>query len=101
MELKLMVLNYCDDQIWLIPDNDLIEEYVAKLTDLGYDLTSLEDQGDIFGFLGINFTKDGPSIELSQPGLIDKIIKYTGMSMAATAYFGCQLAPVGHCGPTL
>jgi hypothetical protein len=28
---KLMVLNYCDDQIWLSPDNVLIEEYVSKL----------------------------------------------------------------------
>ena len=25
---KLMVLNYCDDQIWLSPDNALIESYV-------------------------------------------------------------------------
>lgn len=30
-EHKLMVLNYCDDQIWLSPDMSLIEEYVQKL----------------------------------------------------------------------
>ena len=50
---KLMVLNYCDDQIWLSPDNALIEEYVGKLHALGYDLT-LEKQGDMFAFLGID-----------------------------------------------
>jgi hypothetical protein len=42
-ELQLMVLNYCDDQIWLSPDNDLIEPYVNQLKDLGYDLTLEED----------------------------------------------------------
>ena len=31
-EHKIMVLNYCDDQVWLSPDNDLIETYVAKAT---------------------------------------------------------------------
>ena len=33
-----MVLNYCDDQIWLSPDNKLIEEHVKKLQELKYDL---------------------------------------------------------------
>ena len=46
---KIMVLNYCDDQIWLSPNNDLIERYVNKLKGLGYNL-EIEDKGDnIFG----------------------------------------------------
>ena len=53
---KIMVLNYCDDQIWLSPNNDLIERYVSKLKNLGYDL-EIEDKGDnIFGFLGIKIS---------------------------------------------
>jgi Reverse transcriptase (RNA-dependent DNA polymerase) len=36
---KIMVLNYCDDQIWLSPDNALIEQYVTKLQNIGYDLS--------------------------------------------------------------
>ena len=40
------------DQIWLCPDNDLIESYVDKLKNLGYDL-ELESKGDIYSFLGI------------------------------------------------
>ena len=77
----IMVLNYCDDQIWLSPDNDLIEEYVEKLKNLGYDLT-IEPKGDVFGFLGIEFNSENGHIELTQRGLIDKVINYTGMSEA-------------------
>ena len=76
-----MVLNYCDDQVWLSPDNDLIETYVAKLQNLGYDLT-LEEDGDIFGFLGINFERIGNKIKLTQAGLAKKVINYLNMSKA-------------------
>jgi len=78
---KIMVLNYCDDQIWLSPDNDLIELYVLKLKNLGYDL-ELESQGDIYSFFGIEFDTVGNRIHLSQKGLIDKVINYTGMGNA-------------------
>jgi hypothetical protein len=91
---KLMVLNYCDDQIWLSPDDALIEDYVAKLAGLGYDLT-LEPKGDIFGFLGINFAKNGPDIELTQSGLIDKIIKYTDMGRASSQLTPATPEPLG------
>ena len=40
-----MVLNYCDDQIWPSPTNEVIEKYVKKLHGLGYDL-SIENKGD-------------------------------------------------------
>jgi hypothetical protein len=58
---NIMVLNYCDDQIWLSPDNDKIEEYVQKLADLGDNLT-LEDEGDIFAFLGIQLETTGSQV---------------------------------------
>ena len=93
-EHKLMVLNYCDDQIWLSPDDQLIETYVSKLSELGYDLT-LEPQGDIFGFLGINFSQNGPNIELTQVGLIDKIIKYTGMTGSSSKSTPATPEPLG------
>jgi hypothetical protein len=92
--LDIMVLNYCDDQIWLSPNDRLIEEYVQKLSDLGYDLT-LEDEGDIFAFLGISFTQTGSQIELSQTGLIEKIIKYTGMSNATSKSTPAAEQPLG------
>ena len=76
--LLIMVLNYCDDQIWLSPNDKDIEAQVNKLQALGYDLT-LEPKGDMFGFLGIDFKRLGSSIELTQVGLIPKTIKYLGL----------------------
>jgi hypothetical protein len=79
-EHKIIVLDYCDDQIWLSPnnalietyvdqiwsspDNALIETYVQKLKDEGYDLTLID------------------TIELTPTGLITKIIEFTGISVA-------------------
>ena len=96
---KIMVLNYCDDQIWLSPDNALIETYVSKLKALNYDLT-LEPKGDkqegtIFGFLGINFKQVGSTIELTQQGLINKVINYTGMENASTKDTPAATDPLG------
>lgn len=93
-EKQIMVLNYCDDQIWLSPDNNLIEEYVNKLQNLGYDLT-LEEDGDIYGFLGINFQKKGLQIELTQTGLIEKVIKFTGMEGASSKSTPAAQEPLG------
>jgi len=70
-EHKIMVLNCCDDQIWLSPDDNLIEEYVGKLKDLGYDLT-LELDGDIFAFLGINFNVSTKKLFSPKPVLSTK-----------------------------
>ena len=91
---KVMVLNYCDDQIWLSPDNQLIEGYVSKLKELGYDL-ELEEKGDIFGFLGIEFKLDGTIIHLSQTGLIEKVIKYTKMTDATGKSTPAAVQPLG------
>jgi hypothetical protein len=90
-----MVLNYCDDQIWLSPDNDLIESYVNQLKDLGgYDLT-LEEDGDIFGFLGVEFKREGNTIKLTQEGLAKKVIQYTGMDKATSRITPAAQEPLG------
>ena len=91
---KIMVLNYCDDQIWLSPDNRLIEKYVKKLEQLGYDLT-LEKDSDMFGFLGIDFKRKGQTIELSQTGLINKVLEYTGMKGASPQATPAAREPLG------
>ena len=91
-----MVLNYCDDQIWLSPDDSIIEEYVGRLKNLGYDLT-LEEDGDIFGFLGINFSKSkcGNRLTLTQSGLANKVIDYTGMRSATSRETPAAQEPLG------
>ena len=93
---KIMVLNYCDDQIWLSPDNSLIEKYVNRLKNSGYDL-EIEDKGDnIFGFLGIEIKRlPNGQIHLSQEGLINKVINYCGMSGASPKSTPAASAPLG------
>ena len=91
---QIMVLNYCDDQIWLSPDNALIEEYVHKLQNLGYDLT-LENDNNMFGFLGIEFSRTGDTIELTQKGLIQKVLDYTGMASASPMPTPAAREPLG------
>ena len=84
-----MVMNYVDDQLWISPDNALMEDYIGRLKALDYDLT-LEPRGDtfgegtLFGFLGINFNQVGDEIELTQSGLINKVIALTGMDGASS-----------------
>jgi hypothetical protein len=91
---KLMVLNYCDDQIWLSPDDSLIETYVGKLKGLGYGL-SLEKEGDVFAFLGIEFKRNGSRIELTQKGLIDKVIRYVGLQDSNPKSTPAATTPLG------
>ena len=93
-KVKLMVLNYCDDQIWLSPDDSLIETYVKKLQALGYELT-LEREGDMFAFLGIDFKRHGSTIELSQRGLIEKVINYVDLANANPKSTPAATAPLG------
>ena len=93
---KIMVLNYCDDQIWLSPDNAKIESYVQRLKGLGYDLEIEDDGNNIFAFLGIEIqrSKDG-QIHLSQTGLIQKVLKYCGMEDASGKSTPAATAPLG------
>jgi hypothetical protein len=52
---------------------------VAKLQELKYKLI-LEEEGDLFAFLGISFRREGSTVELPQPGLINKVITYLDMN---------------------
>ena len=74
----IMVLQYVDDQIWICKDSDKIDAKVAALKEAGYLLT-IEDDTDMFGFLGIDVKRDNGSIEMTQTGLTDKVIRYTGL----------------------
>jgi hypothetical protein len=75
-------------------DNALIEEHVKKLQDLKCDLV-LEAEGDMLDFWGIKFAKDGDKIVLTQTGLIDKVISYTGMDQASVQHTPAACDPLG------
>ena len=93
---KIMVLNYCDDQIWLSPDNALIESYVQRLKEIGYDLEIEVKGSNIFGFLGIEIdrTEDG-KIHLTQKGLISKVLTYCGMTKCSGKSTPAAADPLG------
>jgi hypothetical protein len=74
-----MVFSYVDDQIWAGKDLSKIDAKIKALQDDGYLLT-VEPDCDMFGFLGIERTDD--QIELTQKGLIQKVLKTTGMTKA-------------------
>jgi hypothetical protein len=88
------VLNYCDNQIWMSPDNALIEEHIQKLQDLKCNLV-LEAEGNMFDFLGISFAKDGDNVMLTQTGLMDKVISHTGMDQANVQHTPAACDPLG------
>ena len=67
----LILITYVDDCILISPNPQLLDEWV---TDMKRDYT-LEDEGDINAYLGINVTRPSKtSIKLNQPALIQRII---------------------------
>ena len=77
---KAICVTYVDDCLWFSKDaaamDKLIQEMKGKM-----DLKV--ESNDVSAFLGIQFTRRGDTIELTQFGLIDKII-------AATEMEGCN-----------
>ena len=67
----LILITYVNDCILISPNPQLLDEWVA---DMKRDYT-LEDEGDINAYLGINVTcPTKTSIKLNQPALIQRII---------------------------
>ena len=66
---------YVDDAILLGPDPTSINSIVASLQE-DFELT---DEGDLSEYLGIQIARDGPSITLTQPTLINRILQTVGM----------------------
>lgn len=74
-DADLMVPQCVDDQIWIAKDPTKTEQKVKELKDLGHSLT-IEEDTNVFGFLGIDNKRDGDKVELTQKGLADKVIRY-------------------------
>jgi hypothetical protein len=73
----MMIVIYVDDCGIGAADPKDIDRLVDDLRAMGFELTR---EGDFSEFLGIKMTKrDDGSIELTQTGLIDKILKATDM----------------------
>ena len=59
-------------------DKEAISKFVKEIQDSGFELT-IED--DVYAFLGVEFSLDSTTgrVSLTQTGLINKIIKLTGL----------------------
>ena len=70
-----VMLIYIDDCLVFSPESKLIDKTISDLRDSCKNF-EIDDQGDVSDFLGIEVThlKDG-SIKLTQPHLIDAILK--------------------------
>ena len=68
-----MFVLYVDDGIFVSPDKNLIDKTIQDLIAV---ILKIEDQGYPLDYIGVNIKKneDG-SIKLSQPALIESIIK--------------------------
>jgi hypothetical protein len=73
----VMIIVYVDDVGIAAPTEEAADAFIQRLREHGYQLTK---EGTFTEFLGIKFDKQSNgSIELTQKGLIDKIIKATGL----------------------
>lgn len=93
-EDQVMVLQYVDDQIWIARDAKRIIKHVEGLKEKKFLLT-MEDDGDMFGFLGINVHRDKGTIELTQQGLTEKVLRYMGLQDSKTKDTPAALDPLG------
>ena len=76
---KLILIVYVDDMICMCPTSKPIDDFLHDMQKGGFSLT---DQGDVNEYLGLKVTKskDGKTMDLTQPHLIDKIISSAGLN---------------------
>lgn len=76
MKTNIICVIYVDDTIFFSPKNSIIDTHINHLKQ-NFELI---DEGDVNEFLGIKIQKekDG-TIIMTQPGLIDQIIKHVGL----------------------
>ena len=83
MKKDMICVVYVDDTIIAGPDSDAIEHEIKLLgitNDEYHHKFQLRDEGEVGDFLGIRIKKTGPNqFNLTQPGLIDKVIRTAGM----------------------
>jgi Reverse transcriptase (RNA-dependent DNA polymerase) len=74
----LLVVVFVDDCVFAAPNEDLIDDFIGRLRAMGFEL---EREGSFEQFLGIKLERNQHegTIELTQKGLIHKIISVTGL----------------------
>jgi hypothetical protein len=72
---------YVDDCLFFSPNSSTIDSVIANLS----KTFKIKDEGDVSAFLGIQISKDPSTktISLTQPGLIEQIIKDVGITLTS------------------
>ena len=82
-----------DDCLFFGRDEKKIQEMIQRLKDDGFELT---EEASVHAFLGIDVKEDDDGrLLLSQPGLIKKILRNTGMDMCAAKATPATQQPLG------
>jgi len=86
MKEGILFVVYVDDAIFAGTIGELLEAEIAKLGDcsaMNVHSFQLRNEGDVGNILHIRIKNTGPGdFSLTQPGLIEKVIKFTEMSDA-------------------
>jgi hypothetical protein len=72
-----IIVVYVDDCLFFSPSSQVIDGVITSLS----RSLKLKDEGDVAAFLGVNIKKNPNSktIELTQPGLVDQILRDVGL----------------------
>lgn len=73
---KIICLTYVDDCLWFSLDEKCMDDMIENIDKV---LTLTVESKDVSAFLGIQFTRRGETIELTQKGLINRVIEATDM----------------------
>ena len=89
---QIFCLVYVDDVVWVVPSRVHIDKVLVSLKD-DFELTV---EGDIQTFWGIQFTQlQNGTIQLTQHGLIDCVLKATGMQDSNPDQTPASTKPLG------
>ena len=89
----MICLCYVDDCLWFSLEPEKMDAVIDAIDK--NDLTLTVESRDVSAFLGIQFSRSGKMIELTQFGLIDRIIAATGMEKANPCRTPAKPQPLG------
>ena len=90
----VICLVYVDDCLFFGKSKELIAQYIKDIQESGFALTI---ENDVYAFLGVEFKLDPATgkCSLTQTGLIDKIIKLSGLDSGNPKYTPADKNPLG------
>lgn len=89
---KIICLTYVDDCLWFSLDEKCMDDMIE---DIDKVLTLTVESKDVSAFLGIQFTRRGETIELTQKGLIKRVIDAMDMADCNACDTPAEHKPLG------